>query len=311
MNSRKTACISIDLDSVECYYGIHGLKPPDTVKTIHFSKGLRRFLDLFDKLNIKSTLFVIGEDLRDEACRRILAEAAERGHEPANHTWSHPYNLTRLPDTQIRHQVRKAHQAIAECTGREPVGFRAPGYHINSRLRSLLRESGYRYDASLLPSPPYYFAKSAVIALSALKGRRSRSIIGGSGMILSPTLPYRSGEMYWTMGDDLLEIPCSVATPLRIPFIGTTMTVFPDRVVRLLMCYLEKQPFLSIELHAIDLMDAARDGFESLARFQPDAAIPLEEKEAKIRAVLSTIVNDFGFEPMTLEKAAEEIAFSG
>ncbi|MFH1437951.1 MAG: polysaccharide deacetylase family protein [Pseudomonadota bacterium] len=304
MNGRKTACISIDLDSVECYYGIHGLNPPHNVRAIHFSKGLRRFLGLFDELNIKSTLFAVGEDLRDETCGRILAEAAQRGHEPANHTWSHPYNLTRLPDTQKKHQIRRAHEAIAQCTGREPVGFRAPGYHINGRLRAMLRESGYRYDASLLPSPPYYFAKSAVIALSALRGRRSRSIIGGSGMILSPTLPYRSGGMYWTMGDDLLEIPCSVVTPLRIPFIGTTMTVFSDRVIRLLMCYLEQQPFLSIELHAIDLMDSAEDGFESLARFQPDAAIPLEEKREKIRAVLSMIVNDFGFEPMTLEQAA-------
>jgi len=311
MAAGKTVCLSIDLDSIACYYGLYGLSPPPEVKTIHYTKGLKRFLALFDELGVKSTLFAVGSEMEDEECRAALAEAAAAGHEAANHTWSHPYDLTRMRDTLVRQEIVKAHRAIEEAAGRAPVGFRAPGYHLNAVVVRALEGEGYLYDASLLPSPPYYLAKSAVILLASLRGRKSRSIIGGPGMVLSPGEPFRTGSRYWLRGGGMLEIPCTVVTPLRIPFIGTTMTLFSDRALGLLMPFLKHRSFLSIELHAIDMMDAHMDGFGSLAPFQPDAAVPLETKAGRIRAALSRIINDFGFEPMTLGRAAGILRGSG
>lgn len=304
MADKKILCVSVDLDSMACYYGIHGITPPDNIKTIHFTKGLTRFLELFDEMNIKATLFTIGEELEDPSCSRILKDSTGMGHEPANHTWSHPYNLTRLTLPRIKHEIRRAHEAIEKAAGRGPVGFRAPGYHLTNRVRDILVEMGYRYDASLLPSPPYYLAKSTIIILSGLRGRKSHSIIGGPGMILSPGCPFRSGRHYWRRGRGLLEIPCSVVTPLNIPFIGTTITMFPRKATSMLLRFLRSAELVSIEFHAIDMMDARLDDFETLIPFQPDAKISLAEKEAKIRGVLSRLTGEFDFEPMTLEGAA-------
>jgi peptidoglycan/xylan/chitin deacetylase (PgdA/CDA1 family) len=311
MATGKILCLSIDLDSIACYYGLYGLPAPPEVKTIHYTKGLKRFLELFDDLNIRSTLFAVGEEMEDRACRTVLAEAAAAGHEAANHTWSHPYGLTRMPGGVIRQEIARAHRAIGEAAGREPVGFRAPGYHLSEAVMRALEGEGYLYDASLLPSPPYYLTKSAVILLASLRGRESRSIIGGPGMVISPGEPYRTGARYWLRGSGMLEIPCTVATPARIPFIGTTITLFSDRALGLLMHFLKHRSFLSIELHAIDMMDADMDGFRSLAPFQPDAAVPLATKSRRIGKALRRIVHDFGFEPMTLRRAAEILRGNG
>jgi hypothetical protein len=304
MIDKKILCVSIDLDALACYYALYGLAPPDTLKTFHYTKGLARFLEFFGELGIKTTLFAVGEDLKEQACAEILREAVRGGHEPANHSWSHPYDLTRKPPAVIRSEIFKGHDAITAACGREPVGFRAPGYHLSDAVTQLLRERGYRYDASLLPSPPYYLTKSAVILLSRLRGRKSRSIVGGPGMIISPAHPFRSGSRYWRRGSGLLEIPCSVATPLRIPFIGTSLTLLPDRASSLLLAFARNLDFISLEFHAIDMMDARLDGFDSLRPYQLDARVSLDEKRRKIGGALRRLTGEFGFDPMTLEEAA-------
>jgi hypothetical protein len=304
MVDKKIISVSIDLDSLACYYSIHGLTPPDILKTSHYAKGLARFLELFDELGIRGTLFAVGEDLREPACAGALRDAVRKGHEPANHSWSHPYDLTRMTAGAIRHEILRGHDAVTAACGRAPVGFRAPGYHLSDDVTLLLKERGYRYDASLLPSAPYYLLKSAVILLSRMRGRRSRAIIGGPGMILSPAHPYRSGSRYWRRGGGLLEIPCSVVTPLGIPFIGTSLTLLPDRAGSVLLGLAGKLPFLSLELHAIDMMDARLDGFESLMPYQPDARVSLDEKRRRIGRALRRLTADLGFVSMTLEEAA-------
>lgn len=304
MPDKKIVCVSIDLDPIPYYYGLHGLTPPTSIKTIHYTKGLTRFLELFDCLGIKATLFAVGEDLDDPSTAGILRKAVDLGHEPANHTWSHPYNLTRFGNLRLKNEIFMAHKAIEKAARRKPVGFRAPGYHVSGDLLGILREAGYLYDASLLPSLPYYLAKSAVIFLTWLRGGESRSIVGGAGMLLAPGLPYRTGRLYWMRGGGLLEIPCSTATPLGVPFIGTLVTLFSDRMTSALVRSLGGLDLLSIELHAIDMMEARADGFERLASCQPAASVSVEKKRRKIKAVLSRIIHEFGFEPMTLERAS-------
>jgi hypothetical protein len=304
MPGRKIICISVDLDALACYYGLYGLPAPASLQTAHYTKGLKRFLELFKEMDLRATLFAVGRDLEDAGCRAVLREAAAAGHEAASHTWSHLYDLTRLAPDRIRDEVRRAQAAIEEAAGARPRGFRAPGYHMSDAVVAVLEEEGYLYDASLLPSPPYYLAKSAVILLSLLRGRRSRSIIGGPGMVFSPSGPYRTGPSYWRRGGRLLEIPCSVATPLRIPYIGTTITLSSPRTLGLLERSIRRRDLVSLELHAIDMMDARGDGFEDLLPRQVDARVPLEEKREKIRGALARLTGPMGFEPMTLAQTA-------
>jgi len=304
----KILCVSVDLDSLACYYGIWGLNPPQNgYDNTHYTKGLSRFIELFSELSIKSTLFAIGKDLLDPDSREVFKQAVKLNHEPGNHTLNHFYNMTKLSRYGMEKEILKAHEIISEVSGREPVGFRAPGYHLCNEIPVILTQSGYLYDASLLPSPPYYFVKAISIAFSGLKKRRSKSILGGMGMIFAPSGPYRMGKSYWRSGEGLLEMPCSVVTAFRFPFIGTILTIAPESVFSYFIRDAVKQDFLSLEFHAIDLMDARIDGFEDLLQFQPDAKIPLEKKIERIKKVLKELVINSGFQPMTLEQATSRL----
>src|SRR5206468_2003853 len=82
-------------------------------------------------------------------------------------------------------------RAIEDACGRRPRGFRAPGYTLSPALLDAVRDRGYAYDSSLLPSPPYYALKAAALLAYALRGRKSQSILGGVGQLFAPRGPHR------------------------------------------------------------------------------------------------------------------------
>src|SRR5207302_1807274 len=82
-------------------------------------------------------------------------------------------------------------------------------------LFAALRVRAYLYDSSLLPSPPYYAAKAAALAVYALRGRRSESILGGFRQLFAPRKPHRRRG--------LRELPIATLPLLRAPVIGTTV----------------------------------------------------------------------------------------
>ena len=62
-------------------------------------------------------------------------------------------------------------------------------------------------------------------------------------------------------------------------------------------------PFVNVELHGIDLLDADGDGLGHLRPHQPDLRIPLIRKQAIIARVLGILI-DSGMRPVTLLEAA-------
>src|SRR5665811_1622265 len=65
------------------------------------------------------------------------AALAAEGHELANHSFTHPYDLVRRSRPAIAAEIDAAHGAIGACAGRAPVGFRAPGYNVSSDVIDL------------------------------------------------------------------------------------------------------------------------------------------------------------------------------
>ena len=80
----------------------------------------------------------------------------------------------------------QAHNVIGAIAQQPPVGFRAPGYDLSERVLDVLMAQGYRYDSSVFPSWPYYVAKAGVMAMMALVGRRSRSVLGDPRVLFAP-----------------------------------------------------------------------------------------------------------------------------
>jgi len=163
----RTASFSVDLDGVDCYWRIHALpgRPDPSIRHVILRRCLPRFAELFARMGIPATLFVVGSDVQDDAEGRAgLASLAASGHELANHSQSHLYDLVRHPRAHIASEIDRAHGSIGDCCGRAPTGFRAPGYEISADVISLLCERGYAYDSSAFSSVPYYAAKTLVMA---------------------------------------------------------------------------------------------------------------------------------------------------
>lgn len=284
--------VSIDLDAVECYFRIHALPGPVPEQARHLilQRCLPRFAELFAKHGVRATFFVVGRDLEDDRVGRDLLERlAADGHELANHSFSHPYDLVRLGGATIAQEIDRAHAAIASAAGAPPVGFRCPGYEVTDEVIALLCDRSYAYDSSAFPSIPYYTAKAAVMGAMRLAGRRSGSILGSPKVLRAPTAPYHpaEGDAYARGDRPILELPMSVTPWLRLPVIGTSVVAAPEPLRRRIVASAMRTPLFNFELHGIDLADAEADGFPpQLIAMQPDLRVTLARKLAALEATL-------------------------
>ncbi|MEW5766919.1 MAG: polysaccharide deacetylase family protein [bacterium] len=305
---RKVCSISIDVDSLDCYYQIHGIagKKGDNIV---YERAIPRFLDLLDRLGVKATFFVIGKDVQEGDNHEIIREIIQAGHKIGNHTWSHQYGLTRLSSAAIREEIEQAHLVLKEVTGTPISGFRAPGYNINSDIVVSLKGLGYIYDSSIFPSPPYYLAKLAAIILKRIRGRKSHSVMGHPAILLAPSVPYvPSVTAPWHKGaSGLVELPITVLPIIGLPFIGTYITMAGRKATRFTYKVINRlKDFLNLEFHAIDLLDIEGDKIDPLLSCQVDLKVSYQDKISLFEELFSLIKEDY--EVLTLEQAAERVS---
>jgi hypothetical protein len=304
---KRLACLSVDLDEVHHYLALHGLAQPlPAEQGTVYRVALPRFEALAQALGIPLTFFAVGADAKHLENQARLRALVAGGHEVANHSLDHRYDLTRLSTSEMQRQVRGGAEAIAQATGLVPVGFRAPGYLMNDRLVQVLQGSDVAYDSSVFPCPSYYSAKAAVLASQRLTGRRSTSSIGSPSVLTAPTRPYRLGKPYYRQGQGLLELPIQVTPRLRLPVIGTSLTLGGPRIARWLTGQLLKLPLVNLELHGIDLL-GAQDGLQALSRYQRDLTVPVARKLEVLQATVRQL-QQAGFEFVRLEQAAARLS---
>jgi peptidoglycan/xylan/chitin deacetylase (PgdA/CDA1 family) len=305
---QRLAALSVDLDEVDNYLAIHGLAPhalPEQALSAVYTSAVPRLLALFRELGIPATFFAIGRDLSRPAARARLREVQADGHEIANHTLNHLYDLTRKERARQVEEVRGGADAIEAAVGERPLGFRAPGYTITDQLFEVLREQGVQYDSSVFPCPPYYFAKLAALGWMGLRGRQSHSIVGDPRVLRAPADPYRVGARYYRRGQGLLELPVGVtgAGSARLPYIGTSVVLGGARSARMLTRLISGRPLVNLVLHGMDVCDAAADGLEPLAAHQPDLRQSLAVKRAALVEAVS-MLKSRGYQFVTLREAA-------
>lgn len=280
----------MDLDGLGCYAAIHGLDPGalderalQAVPVV----ALGRFCELFAAVGVKATLFAIGAEVGLPGAARVLKAAAGAGHEIASHTYGHDYALSRRPEKEISADLERCEQELLAAGLPGPRGVRAPGYTLSTTFLGAVRERGYLYDSSLLPSPPYYAAKAVAIAAYRLRGRDSRSILGTPGQLFARRAPH------WLHG--VRELPIATVPALRFPVIGTTVLALPG---------LARAGFagghLNLELHGIDALDRS-DVPPEIAAVQPGLSMPASRKLLRLRAILAR------FDWQTLETVARRL----
>jgi len=307
------ASISIDIDGIACYHAIHGLPSPAGVDPM-YSVAMPRFLEALAALAAPATLFAVGQDLARPEAAALLRDAAEAAHEIANHSFSHDYRLSLGDRGSIDAEIARAHQAITDLIGAAPTGFRAPGYNVSEPLFDALEAQGYSYDSSIFPSPAYFALRAGAVGLYRLRGQPSRSIPGDARQFLASRFPYRPNarRLHRAGGDaarrDLIELPISVVPHLRLPFIGTSISMLPQAAAALMTrAVLASRAPINLELHAIDFLDASDPGVDpALAARQRDLAVPAALKLRRLQRVMRAIAAER--EVLTLRDVATQVA---
>jgi peptidoglycan-N-acetylglucosamine deacetylase len=309
----RLAAVSIDLDPISCYYRIHGLGPhPPALADVILRRALPRYLDVLHAHQVRATFFVVAANLTGgsaaaQSARALIRELVDAGHEVANHTFSHPYELARLPRARLAEEIGQAHDVLAEAAGVAPVGFRAPGYAMSPAILEELEARGYEYDSSAFPAPAYYAAKAAVMGGLRLIGRRSGAVLCDPRTLLAPAEPYRPDPAApWRRGSStLIEIPLAVTPVLRLPVIGTSLLIAPAWLRDRWIDSMRGRTLFSLGLHGIDLIDADLDGVPApLVARQPDLSSSLGKKRGALEATLDRLSLDYRMVPLR-EAAAE------
>ncbi|MEW6555729.1 MAG: polysaccharide deacetylase family protein [Elusimicrobiota bacterium] len=104
-------------------------------------KSTPQLLKILDDAGIKATFFVVGKMV--EKYPELLKEIHQKGHEIANHTYSHR-NLTTLSTTQVISELSKTRLLIKDITGMDTYLFTPPGGQYNSKVITDTNTCGYK-----------------------------------------------------------------------------------------------------------------------------------------------------------------------
>jgi hypothetical protein len=269
-------CVTVDMDNVEDYQRLVGESSGGSSHSF-YDDAVPRFLDLFDEFGIKATFFMVGRDAGQAPHRAAVRNIAERGHEVGNHSYTHPYNFRALSRQRKAEEIDQADAAIADITGARPVGFRTPSFDVDLETLRMLRERGYLYDSSVMPSPLMW-----VFMLYGKLFIRSKDYqLGHPLTVFAPTRPYypsgtrlyrraRPGE---SDAPGILEIPGSVVAGLRLPFYATVLRLLPPQVLDLCLRAYRDQPLLNALFHLLDLADLDAEGLGGALGRTPGIAV--------------------------------------
>jgi len=308
LSSLPLASVSLDLDDLWTYLKSHG-DPGWELRPSYLATFCPIILDELDRLDVKVTFFLVGSDAARGENEPHFRSLAVAGHEMGNHSYEHDPWLHVHPEDHLEAEIVQAHEAIVQATGKEPVGFRGPGFTWSPTLLQVLSRH-YAFDASTLPTylgpvaRAYYLWKSD---LTAEEKETRKKLFGGFRDGLRSVKPY-----YWMMnGASILEIPVTTIPVLKTPFHMSYLLYLSRFSERLMDLYLELALRLcqvtgtepSFLLHPLDVLGP--EDVSELAFF-PGMDIPRERKRRVFRKVLGRMKESFELVPMSTH--AERIA---
>jgi hypothetical protein len=278
--NNKICSISIDMDPIDHYLKARNYEPLDATNlNAVYEDALPRFLDLFDKYNVKATFFLVGKDAANPKNKLIIREIVQRGHEVANHTYNHCYPFLHLNFSQKKHEIEEADRILSDVTGQKICGFRTPGWGIDFETLSILESLGYSYDSSVFPSRLIFLISSVNSVIN--KGRLKRGVGSSWKEGLSPKHPYLpSKNAVWEKGDlKIIELPTAILPIVQIPFLATLLYMLGRQFFNLCLYYFEmfNRP-LFYELHGIEMVDYYNSINDDRLKMKPGLGMTIQKK---------------------------------
>jgi hypothetical protein len=206
------AFIHVDIDDLWAIAECYGFSVAEAWAHHVSTDALPRFASLFNSFGISATFFTVGRDLQHAPYVALMQQMLKAGHKIASHSQSHSLHFRDLPASELANEIDGATQAIVDHLNVQPIGFRAPGYGHSTQLVQLLNERGYRYDASLMPSPfggVFRFMDSRLQQGKPEIKKTQYPLLSDTWHSLYPT-PID--------GSRLIEIPSAASPLLRLPF---------------------------------------------------------------------------------------------
>ncbi len=282
---RPPAFVSIDIDPIDTHLAGYGVAAPPCERV--YERAVPRFLALAAHVGVRATLFVVARDAYPHAA--LWREAVQRGHEIASHSLTHPLPFAALPDAVLAHELAESRRRLEDVSGAPVIGFRAPGWDVGRATLAAIAAAGYRYDASVLPTPALL---AGAVMRWALSGGRMRPTGLGRSLraACAPRRPHRCGA--------LREFPLAVSPLLRVPFTHTLWYVAPYALAERTYRRLRRGGApLGYMLHAADFLDLEGDGLDARMARHPGMSLPLEQKLWLLEERLRAIAADYDVRP--------------
>jgi len=217
MNLPNTVILTFDVDGQRVFDFLDHMD-----RDVFLEEGLPRAVEFLKNNRLDATFFAVGKNIIEfpDAHKDL------KDFEIGNHTYSHPYYLTRKPFKEKKYEINEAHSIINDFYGVTPRMFRAPDYQIDRELINILKDLEYRGDSSMIRVliPPSYLINHI----------KQRSLL-----------------------NDGFEIPL---TSFIIPFNGTSIIFLGFRVAQLIFEYLLRvNKVIVINFHARDFVNMKID----------------------------------------------------
>lgn len=299
--SKLTASLSLDLDNKWSYMKTHGDAGWEAFPS-YLDLVIPRFLDVLDELNLKITVFVVGQDAALEKNHASLRQIHARGHEVGNHSFRHEPWLHLYSPEELKEEFERTEEALAQICPEKLIGFRGPGFSLSRQTLCTLAERGYEYDCSTFPTflgplaRAYYFFTAR---LSKEERQQRKLLFGKMSEGFRPLRPYR-----WdTTPHPLVEIPVTtmplIRAPIHLsyllylsrfsPWLAETYFAWACRMCRMF----GQEP--SLLLHPLDFLGGDDD--PDLAFF-PAMDLPGMKKVEFVKRTLKRFTDNFDVVPM-------------
>jgi peptidoglycan/xylan/chitin deacetylase (PgdA/CDA1 family) len=206
--------------------------------------GVEFIAELLERHDCRGTFFILGEIAEQRP--ELVADLAVRGHEIASHGYSksHP-DLRELSRAAVREEVVSAKDILEGIVDTELAGYRAPAFAMDEDVLSVVRDAGFEYDSSLVPS---------------------RRIPGFYGDADAPKLPFEATSWYGV--DGITEFPITVAPFVGLPVSGAWMRLL-GRTYALwgLSKAMDRHPVATTYVHPWEFIDVPH--FDEIPRRIP------------------------------------------
>lgn len=116
--------------------------PGETYFEYGWTEAIPRLLDLFDKHDIKVTVFPVARAAQRNP--QLIRDMVARGHEVAAHglTWVPQYKMS---ESEERAFIHESVEIVAEIAGKRPLGWNCWGLRGTEKTLDFLAEEGLTY----------------------------------------------------------------------------------------------------------------------------------------------------------------------